>query len=113
MEEIERRIYKTSLDDIKRYINICSQGDWRGNKYVMIEQNEYWDPETSSEIYVDTQGTDRPNCSAIYFGKITPARTYFINKDICGEYSKYVDFDEFCEMVFDYIKEEYWDKYLL
>lgn len=108
--KIERRIYKATLEDIRKYVGLRSKGHYK--KYVMIENSFLNDPDSNSEIYIDTLGPDRANCSSTMFGEITPDKTYLINKDICGRYCYYVDFDEFCEKLYKYIQVEYRERYL-
>ncbi len=103
MKEIERRIYKTTLNDIKRYVMLCSKGVFHGHKYVMLETDHL----ENIEFYIDTRGLDRPYCSAFMFGKITPLKTYLVSYEVCGEYDYYVDYDVFCEMLYNYIQQEY------
>lgn len=106
MSEIERRLYKTTLNDIKRYVTLCSKGIWHGCKYVMLETDNL----PNVEFYIDMQGPERPHCSALMFGKITPSRTYLVSHAICGEYEYYVSYEDFCELLYAYIKENYKDK---
>lgn len=110
--EIEKRIYKATLEDIRQYVAFCSKGLQHGFKYVMIENNFLNSPESSSEIYIDSFGLDRPYCSATLFGTITPTKTYLIDRDICDRENEYVEYDEFCERLFKYIQEEYRERYL-
>lgn len=107
---IERRIYKLTLNDIRCYVYYILKK--HRNYYFMIEQTDLNNPDSLSEIYADRDGYDRPNCSAFMFGALNPYGTFLISYEVIHKYEYYVDYNEFCQMLYDYIQKEYKEQYL-
>ncbi len=107
---IERHIYKLTLGDIRQYVYLISKK--RKNYCFMIEQNDLNNPDSMSEIYADRDGYDKPCCSDFMFGASNPYGTFLVSYEVVKEYDYYVDYDEFCQMLYDYIQKEYKERYL-
>lgn len=102
---IERNLLKVTLNDIKRYVCLALKN--HATQYVMLENDFKGQLTSNSEIYIDKQGPNRPFCSATCYATISPSGTFRINKDICGDCEHWVEYDEFCTMLYNYIVEEY------
>lgn len=108
--KIERRIYKLTLGDIRQYVYLMMKRQSR--LCFMIEQNDLNNPDSLSSIYADRDGYDKPYCSAFMFGESNQYGTFLVAYEVTEKYDYFVDYDTFCQMMYDYIQKEYRDMYL-
>lgn len=98
---MERKLLNVTLEDVKNYVR--ESMTYGIMQYVMLENDGKGNKNSNAEIYIDNLGTDRPFCSNTCFGRISPENTFQIMEGV----ENWIDYEEFCKALYNYIVEEY------